>query len=53
MRNDAYNRDEITMGLSYHIAPGVVFKGDYQIKNNAVSGSDSQNQINLGVGVWF
>lgn len=53
VRNDAYNRDEITMGLSYHIAPGVVFKGDYQIKNNAVSGSDSQNQINLGVGVWF
>ncbi len=53
VRNDAYNRDEITMGLSYHIANGVVFKGDYQIKNNAVSGSDSQNQINLGVGVWF
>ncbi len=53
VRNDAYNRDEITMGLSYHIANGVVFKGDYQIKNNAVSGSDPQNQINLGVGVWF
>lgn len=53
VRNDAYNRDDLTMGLSYHIANGVVFKGDYQIKNNAVSGSDSQNQINLGVGVWF
>lgn len=53
MRNDAYNRDDLTMGLSYHIANGVVFKGDYQIKNNAVSGSDAQNQINLGVGVWF
>ena len=53
VRNDAYNRDDLTMGLSYHIAQGVVFKGDYQIKNNAVSGSDSQNQINLGVGVWF
>jgi len=53
MRNDAYNRDDLTMGLSYHIAPGVVFKGDYQILNNAVSGNDAQNQINLGVGVWF
>ncbi len=53
VRNNAYNRDDLTMGLSYHIAQGVVFKGDYQIKNNAVSGSDSQNQINLGVGVWF
>jgi len=53
VRNDAYNRDELTMGLSYHIANGVVFKGDYQIKNNAVSGSDSNNQFNLGVGVWF
>lgn len=53
VRNDAYNRDELTMGLSYHIAPGVVFKGDYQILNNAVSGSDAKNQFNLGVGVWF
>lgn len=53
VRNEAYNRDDLTMGLSYHIANGVVFKGDYQIKNNAVSGSDAQNQINLGVGVWF
>ncbi|RKS43348.1 hypothetical protein BC962_2903 [Gillisia mitskevichiae] len=53
VRNDAYNRDDLTMGLSYHIANGVVFKGDYQIKNNAVSGSNAQNQFNLGVGVWF
>lgn len=53
IRNDAYNRDDLTMGLSYHIAPGVVFKGDYQILNNAVNGNDGQNQINLGVGVWF
>lgn len=53
VRNEAYNRDDLTMGLSYHIANGVVFKGDYQIKNNALSGSDAKNQINLGVGVWF
>jgi hypothetical protein len=53
VRNDAYNRNEITMGLSYHIAPGVVVKGDYQIKDNAVSGNDAQNQLNFGIGVWF
>ena len=36
--NDAYNRTDITAGLSYHIADGVVIKGDYQIKDNNVSG---------------
>ncbi len=51
--NDAYNRNDITMGLSYHIAPGVVFKGDYQIRDNAVNGGDVTNRINFGVGVWF
>lgn len=53
MRNPAYDRNDVTFGLSYHIAPGVVFKSDYQIKNNAVEGADAQNQFNMGVGVWF
>ena len=53
VENPAYDRNDITMGLSYHIAPGVVFKGDYQIKDNAVEGADAQNQLNFGVGVWF
>jgi len=51
--NDSYNRDELTMGLSYHIAPGVVLKGDYQILDNAASGNDVNNQLNFGIGVWF
>ncbi|WP_081209415.1 porin [Salegentibacter sediminis] len=51
--NPAYDRNDVTLGLSYHIAPGVVFKGDYQIKDNAVDGADSMNQLNFGVGVWF
>ncbi|HEY9184411.1 MAG TPA: porin [Salegentibacter sp.] len=51
--NPAYDRNDLTLGLSYHIAPGVVFKGDYQIKNNAIDGADSMNQLNFGVGVWF
>lgn len=52
-KNPAYDRNDVTLGLSYHIAPGVVFKGDYQIKDNAVDGADSMNQLNFGVGVWF
>lgn len=53
MRNDAYNRTDVTTGLSYHIAPGVVFKGDYQFRDNAVSGGDVQDRLNFGIGVWF
>jgi hypothetical protein len=52
-RNDAFNRSDITFGLSYHIVDGVVIKGDYQIKDNALSGSEVNNQLNFGVGVWF
>jgi len=53
VRNDAFNRSDITFGLSYHIVDGVVIKGDYQIKDNALSGSDVNNQLNFGIGVWF
>ncbi|WP_166963564.1 porin [Yeosuana marina] len=52
-RNDAYNRNDLTTGLSYHIAPGVVFKGDYQFRNNALAGSKVDNRLNFGIGVWF
>lgn len=53
VRNDAFNRTDITSGLSYHIAPGVVLKGDYQIKSNAQENSEVNNQLNFGIGVWF
>jgi hypothetical protein len=52
-RNDAYNRQDITAGLSYHIAPGVVVKGDYQFRDNAESGDNVEDQLNFGIGVWF
>ncbi len=52
-RNDAYNRSDITFGLSYHIVSGVVVKGDYQIKDNALNGAKVNNQLNFGIGVWF
>jgi len=52
-RNDAYNRTDITAGLSYHIAKGVVIKGDYQIRDNNVDGGEVDNRLNFGIGVWF
>ena len=52
-RNRAYDRNDITFGLSYKLAPGVVVKGDYQIKSNEVAGSDATGQLNFGIGVWF
>lgn len=51
-RNDSYNRDEWTLGLSYKLAPGAVVKADYQIKDNA-STANVNNQLNVGIGVWF
>ena len=51
--NLAYDRDEWTFGLTYKVAPGAAFKADYQFKNNAIDGSQTIKQLNLGFGVWF
>jgi len=53
VKNKAYDRTDVTAGLSYHIAPGVVLKGDYQIRDNALSGDEVKNRLNFGIGVWF
>ena len=53
IENKSYNRSDITFGLSYHLVDGVVVKGDYQIIDNALSGSEVNNQLNFGIGVWF
>lgn len=52
-QNPGYNRTDITTGLSYHIAPGVVLKGDYQFKSNKLNGNNPANRLNFGIGVWF
>jgi hypothetical protein len=52
VKNQTYNRNDITLGLSYHIAKGAVVKTDYQIKDDASSAS-VKNQFNLGIGVVF
>lgn len=50
--NDAYDRTDVTTGLTYHIAPGVVIKGDYQFRSNE-SDTDTKDRLNFGIGVWF
>ncbi|TDU39620.1 phosphate-selective porin O/P [Gelidibacter sediminis] len=50
--NDAFNRSDWTVGLSYKLAPGAVLKADYQFRDDATS-ANLANQLNLGIGVWF
>jgi hypothetical protein len=49
--NAAYDRTDVTMGLSFHIAKGVTLKGDYQLMLDKSGGKT--NMINFGVGTWF
>ncbi|WP_422348617.1 hypothetical protein [Flagellimonas sp.] len=51
--NEAYDRTDVTTGLTYHIAPGVVVKGDYQFRSNALDDGDVADRLNFGIGVWF
>jgi hypothetical protein len=53
VKNLAYDKNELLFGLSYKVANGAVFKVDYQLVNNAISGSDTAKQFNAGVGIWF
>lgn len=52
-RNEAYDKTDVTTGLTYHLAPGVVVKGDYQFRTNALEDGDEKNRLNFGIGVWF
>ena len=51
-RNNAYNRNVLTTGLSWHVAKGAAFKMDYQILGDEGS-DDNKSVINFGMGVWF
>ncbi len=53
VENEAYDRTDVTTGLTYHIAPGVVLKGDYQFRSNALENDDVKDRLNFGIGVWF
>ncbi len=51
--NDAFDRNELIFGLNYKVADGAAFKIDYQLMNDAVSGSNTTKQFNAGVAIWF
>lgn len=51
--NKAFDKNELIFGLNYKVANGAAFKMDYQLVNNAVSGSDTSKQFNAGVAIWF
>lgn len=50
--NKAYNRQVLTTGLHYKIAPGIAFKADYQFKADKTS-NDVPDQFNTGIAIWF
>ena len=50
--NPAFHRKETTVGFSYHLSPGTVFKADYQNKKTAASDT-SIRQFNVGIGFFF
>ena len=52
IKNDAYDRTDITLGVSYHIAPGAVLKADYQLLRNEAIDKYNPN-LNFGIGIWF
>jgi len=51
-KNDAFNRNDITLGASLELSRGAVLKADYQWFGNAASDT-YKGQLNLGIGIWF
>ena len=53
VKNDAYDRTDITAGLGFWLSNGAVLKADYQVFKNEATDSVNKRQINLGLGIWF
>lgn len=51
--NKSYDRDVITSGVDFKIAPGVAIKADYQWFENAELENNSKKQFNAGIGIMF
>jgi len=52
-KNLALHRKEWTIGGSYHLSKGSVFKMDYQSKGNAINSINNKGQFNMGIGIFF
>ena len=53
IKDDGYNRVDITFGVGWKMAQGAVLKADYQLLSNAEPNSKNTGQLNIGLGVWF
>ncbi|MFC2115757.1 hypothetical protein ACFLTU_04740 [Bacteroidota bacterium] len=51
VKNDAFNRTDITVGIGYWFTAGAAVKADYQRFTNA-TGTDN-NQLNMGIAFMF
>lgn len=51
-KNEAFSREEIFLGLSYHPVKGVALKADIQFAKNKTMKSYAKI-INTGIGIWF
>lgn len=51
--NKNYDRNTVTLGLDFKIAPGVALKTDYQWFDNANPDNTLNNQFNAGIGIMF
>jgi hypothetical protein len=50
--NPSYNRNDLTIGIGWRMTRGAMLKADYQIFNKKDE-SESKQQFNMGVAVWF
>jgi len=50
--NPSYNRTDMTIGLGWRMARGAMLKADYQVFNKKDE-SESKQQFNMGVAIWF
>ncbi len=50
--NASYKRSDLTIGLGWRMVRGAMLKADYQVFNKKDE-SESKQQFNMGVAVWF
>ena len=50
--NPSFNRTDLTIGLGWRMVRGAMLKADYQVFNRDDE-SESKQQFNMGVAVWF
>ena len=53
VRNPDFDRNIVTLGLDFKLAPGVAIKVDYQWLDNANPENTLDNLFNAGIGVMF